>query len=107
MNLETLKPICKRRFGDAKGSKLYEVMRKLSEKDFCVATGWTDHQVSLSTSCNTRGKIFHLSEDYQEIILPNGKRRNIDDTRYVTFFKYLPRCRFNKGWTHCGADQRE
>lgn len=71
MNKQTLKDRCIGFYG-ANGNRLYEVMMQLHEKDFCVATGFDDHSVSLSRSCSKVGRVFRLSEDYKHVVMPRG-----------------------------------
>lgn len=108
MTSANLENKCREKFGDERSRLLYESMRAIAKKDFCVATGWTDHEISISKSCLHRGKIFVLSEDYQSIVVP-GFDITVPITKlaYKDFCTYLPLIGLQTGFpTHHTIDDQ-
>lgn len=70
MDLVLLKAKCRIFYGNSAGSKLFNAMKKIADKNFCVATGWDERELSISRGCNYRGTIFKLTRDYEHIIMP-------------------------------------
>jgi hypothetical protein len=104
MKPQELQDICLFRFGREKGIKLAKLIIKIGKLEFCVATAWSDNEVSISRSCETVGQIFKASEDYKTILDPNGIKIDLKKATYWDIEKYLPRARFIEGRTHCQSD---
>jgi len=105
MDAEKLKVKCGDIFGKAVGGVLYEAMMKVHNIDFCVATSWDDHEVSVSLSCPNRGRVFRFSDDYKHLVMPSGGMRSIESLSYRDVAQYLPRTSgLGDGHEHCGCD---
>ena len=78
----------------------------IKKKDFCVATGWADTEISISTSCSARGTIYRLSPDYQKLIFPDGYTTLIDRASFREIFEHLQKNKSIKGYSHCDVDNR-
>lgn len=90
MDSKNLERRCVELYG-RNGKFLFRAMEAIHRKDFCVATGWDDNEVSIARCCNSRGKIFKLSNDYKSLIMPDGRVRKIDDLTYNDIVQYLPK----------------
>lgn len=104
MDKQALKQRCQELYGAA-GERLYAAMMALHEKDFCVATAWDDHSVSLARSCSRVGRVFRLSEDYQHVFMPQGRLKSIESLSYVDLALWLPKTNHpSETHSHCSFD---
>ena len=101
MNTKCLEEKCIERFGERRGSKLYNAMLQLSKLDFCVATAWYAKQVSIARSCNMRGKIFYLTRSYKSLILPDKRKVPIIRVSRNDICTYLPSISSAGHFEHC------
>ncbi|MBI2452466.1 hypothetical protein HYV50_05330 [Candidatus Pacearchaeota archaeon] len=109
MNKKTLEARCIRLYGRATGKKLYRAMVKIAEKDFCVATPWSQLEISIARACASRGRVFEFSEDYSALIMPDGRKLNMENINYADINRFLPREKisFGEGYRHCVVDLME
>ena len=105
MDKKALERRCLDKFGRITGRKLFNAMIKIHEADFCVATAWDEHQVSIAISCRKRGILFELTPDYQELIMPDGTKLPIDKLEYTAINKYLPENIIAGEIEHCYFDR--
>jgi len=106
MNQKTLERRCINLYSRKRGKSLFGAMSKIAKKDFCVATGWESDEVSISISCNKRGRIFGLTPDYQSIVLPGGGEYTLEEVGYLEIARYLKRnTNLPKGELHCDIDR--
>lgn len=104
MDTKSLERRCIKLYGNINGRLLFAAMIAVHNKDFCVATGWNNHEMSVSRSCDAPGKIFKISEDYKQIIMPNGETKRIIDLTYSDIEGFLP-TKYGKGeQRHCELD---
>jgi hypothetical protein len=104
MTVESLERVCMQRFGN-KGKILFRAMEEIRRKDFCVATGFDENEVSIAKSCTSRGQIFKFSEGYKNLIAPDGLKINIATAAYGEIAKYLPKSpKVDDEWKHCAVD---
>tara|TARA_Y100000310_G_C20604940_1_gene775027 strand:+ start:684 stop:995 length:312 start_codon:yes stop_codon:yes gene_type:complete len=87
-------------YGKEVGKRLSDAMKKIGRKDFCVATSWSEHEISISRSCIYRGRIFKLTSDYNSLMMPDGEIREIDSLTYLDISKYLPKSPKIRGGKH-------
>jgi hypothetical protein len=106
MTSEKLEESCLNKFGKLPGRKLYYTMMNIAKKDFCVATGWTDREVSIARGCLNPGRIFYLTEDYQALIFPglDNMPVPIDSIGYTDFRVFLPSGSSRGEQRHCSVD---
>lgn len=104
MNRRTIRRRCISLYGKQVGNKLADVMLKVGRKDFCVATAWNARQISISMSCNSRGKIFKITEDYKTLIAPDETRISIETAEYIDIAKYLNHSKYREHKRHCQFD---
>ena len=102
MDLERLESRCRELFPE-NADRLFPAMQKIHNRDFCVTTGWTDHQISISRSCVYRGKLFNFSKDYGLLITLGGWSKRIDNIGYADLADYLPAVRGKE--LHCSVDK--
>ena len=101
MNLEAHWKRCRELYPEETARKLFEAMRELHEKDFCVSFGWDCNEVSISRSCMKRGRIFPFANDYTCLIFPNGKAYRIKELSHEDIAYSLPTARLKTGETNC------
>lgn len=104
MNKFTLELRCIDLFGDEKGEILYEAIRRVAYLDFCVATAWTQDQMSIARACNARGRIFKLTPDCKSLILPDSKIISTKTLRPLHILHYLPKINKYAEQKHCYLD---
>lgn len=104
MTSKSLREKCISSFGNINGNRIYEVMTIIANRDYCVATGWDDHQVSIAKSCLFRGRVFKITDDYGGLILPENKIVKISEISYSDINGYLPKSPFRGLEKHCGLD---
>lgn len=96
-------------YGKDNGVKLYDIMMRISRKDFCVATAWDERQFSVALSCTCSGTVFKISEDNESIIAPDGTIINVARASYGDIQRYLPKVPkvgLETPNKHCGLDDR-
>jgi hypothetical protein len=103
MNLESLRERCISDYGRSSGRKLFSVMKKIADEGFCISTGWTHNELSVSRGCAYRGTIFKITKGYHEIIMPNGTIKSIEDIDYEEIIDYIPTLKFSTGYRHCDS----
>ena len=72
MDIDGLKRKCMDTFDRKAGLALHTAMMRVARMDFCVATSWDAHEVSVSRSCNSRGRVLRFSDDYEHLVMPGG-----------------------------------
>ncbi|MFA5856846.1 MAG: hypothetical protein WC867_05785 [Candidatus Pacearchaeota archaeon] len=95
-------------YGEEKGELLYSVMEKIDRKDFCVATGWKDNELSIALGCGATGQIFKISKDYKSLISPDLTLINVRESSYkdIAVHLFIPKLPYNKRRKHCSIDDR-
>ena len=108
MTSEYLQVRCIKLYGEETGKKLFFAMRRVANLDFCVATGWNEREVSIARGCESRGKIFELTEDYEAIILPGFETTPVSlrDLSRNDITTYLPEQGYKSDQKHCSFDNR-
>lgn len=84
-----LKKECINRFGQ-KGIALFRAIEEIHHKDFCVEPGSHPYEIRIGIGFRSRKIIFEFSEDYSQLIFPDGNQRLIKELKYTDIRKYLP-----------------
>ena len=104
MKQKELRDVCMARFGNDRGIRLANLIQRVAKLDFCVATAWSDEELSISRSCDHVGKIFKITLDYTAILSPEGVRIDLNESKYKDIAQYLPKAKFIEGRIHCQSD---
>lgn len=82
-------------------------MKRVARIDFCIATGWSENEISIARSCSCAGQTFKVSEDYSTIIAPDGTEIEVRNARYQDTAQHLPqapRLKYEIRNRHCAVD---
>jgi hypothetical protein len=104
MDLRRLERRCIESYGEEIGMRLFDAMKKVARNDFCVATGWDNHGVSISRQCSQRGTLCSFSDNYSLLIFPTGHSIPIKDLTYSRIEKHLKKYGPIGNYSHCGVD---
>jgi hypothetical protein len=103
MDRENLENKCIKLFEEENGRKLFRAIVEIANKDFCVATAWNDHQVSIAKTCSYRGKIFELTPDYKSLILNGDEIIPLEELSYQRIERHLAKKSYGH-LKHCEFD---
>lgn len=106
MEKNTLRKTCVSRLGQCDGPKMFELMLKIADQDFCVATGFRKNEISIARNCGSRGTVFTSSEDYRSIVAPNGDVLDVENITPEDILKYLHNQRPFDDHLNCSYDKR-
>jgi len=106
MTSNNLREKCTELYGETNGKKLFFAMEIIRKKDFCVATAWSEKEVSVAKACSFAGAIFSITDDYMGLKAPDGEVYLLRELKRENIVKYLPNAPqkdFNK---HCSYDSK-
>jgi hypothetical protein len=103
MDRKNLETRCKTLHGEKVGKRLFDAMMEIANKDFCVATAWNDHQVSIAKTCAYRGNIFEFTPNYDSLVLTDEEIIPLTELTYHKVSKHLPDKSYGHR-KHCESD---
>lgn len=108
MTSPRLRQKCIDLYGQEIGEKLYGLMKKIQELNFCVATSWSGKQVSIARGCYHSGMIFAVSEDYNTIMTPDNHIISPEQGREIIepYLPNTPKLEIQDREKHCQLDDR-
>src|SRR3989338_1826355 len=111
MTSPDLKERCLQLFGKKEGRLVYQLMKRLANLDFCVATAMDAAHVSIARNCRCVGEMFKIySSAYKEIIGRDNRIISIYEASYEEIASYLPFAKFSEAGEqmfHCDVDRHD
>ena len=105
MNPQSLMKKCLETYGKKDGGRLFEIMMKIHQKDFCVATAWRNDQISIARGCSYSGRFFRVSPDFKTLYALDGTLIEVETAGYEDIARHLPERDLGEGKRpHCYFD---